>query len=71
MDNIVSLGSDRPKPYRAFDVPPSGARILFFTGVRYCRDREDEGESADARRGDPRGADAPDASLRVLDAAAH
>lgn len=71
MDNIVSLGSDQPRPYRAFDVPPSGARILFFTGVRYCRDREDEGESTGAGGTEPRGADARDASLRVLDAATH
>ena len=38
MDNVVTLSSDRPRPRRALGVPRSGARILFFTGVRYCRD---------------------------------
>ena len=41
MQNVVSLQPDRPRPQRALGVPRSGARILFFTGVRYCRD-EDE-----------------------------
>ena len=40
MQNIVSLPPDRRRPQRALGVPRSGARILFFTGVRYCRDEE-------------------------------
>ena len=44
MDNIVRLGYDRPRPRRSIDVPRSGARILFFTGVRYCRE-DDEASS--------------------------
>ena len=40
MDNIVKLGHDRPRPLRVLDVPRSGARILFFTGVRYCRESD-------------------------------
>lgn len=42
MQNIVSLQPDRPRPQRALAVPRSGARILFFTGVRYCRDEKDD-----------------------------
>ena len=38
MDNIVRLGRDRPRRPRVYDVPRSGARILLFTGVRYCRE---------------------------------
>ena len=68
MHNIVSLGSDRPRPQRALGVPRSGARILFFTGVRYCRD--------DERASSPTGSDHPGdpqtrSSERMLDAAAH
>ena len=38
MQNVVSLPPDRLRPQRALGVPRGGARILFFTGVRYCRD---------------------------------
>ena len=38
MQNVVSLQPDRPRPQRPAGVPRSGARILFFTGVRYCRE---------------------------------
>lgn len=65
MQNVVSLKPDHPRPQRALGVPRSGARILFFTGVRYCRD-EDEAPAQ------PRGY-APKAgrgSKRMLDAAA-
>lgn len=69
MDNIVSLGADRPRPQRMFDVPRSGARILFFTGVRYCRDDE----PAPSCRVAPDCRDAVHGALsdRVLDATAH
>ncbi len=40
MDKIVVLTTDRPRPRRSIEVPLSGARILFFTGVRYCREDE-------------------------------
>lgn len=71
MQNIVSLESDRPRPSRTFDVPREGARILFFTGVRYCRDEEDEASppSATAYRGSS--ASTSSLSDRPLDAAAH
>ncbi len=42
MDNIVSLGMERPRPRRRAGMPGEGARILFFTGVRYCRDVDDD-----------------------------
>ena len=45
MDNIVSFGPNRSRPRRLLDVPRSGAQILFFTGVRYCR--EQDGSLAD------------------------
>lgn len=41
MDKIVILPMERSAPRRRLDVPHSGARILFFTGVRYCRDTID------------------------------
>lgn len=48
MQNVVSLQPDRPRPQRALGVPRSGARILFFTGVRYCRDEGDVPARPDA-----------------------
>ncbi len=78
MQNVVSLQPDRPRPHRDFGVPRSGARILFFTGVRYCRD-----DTRDEGRGDGHdGGEAPvgpadlalhraSASGRMVDAAAH
>ena len=69
MQNIVSLQPDRPRPQRDLAVPRSGARILFFTGVRYCRDEDDE------TRASPLTAYCEvaqsTASDRPLDAAAH
>ena len=41
MDNIVNLGAERPRPRRRAGMPGDGARILFFTGVRYCRRSDD------------------------------
>ncbi len=41
MDNIVNLGAERPRPRRRAGTPGGGARILFFTGVRYCREPDD------------------------------
>ena len=41
MDNIVNLGAERPRPRRRAGMPGDGARILFFTGVRYCRKVDD------------------------------
>ena len=66
MQNVVSLQPDRPRPQRAFGVPRSGARILFFTGVRYCRDEAESPArpAAFASRDDL-------GSQRMLDAAAH
>lgn len=75
MQNVVSLRSDRPRPQRAFGVPPSGARILFFTGVRYCRDGHDDGDGAGRDDGaefaEPHGLHRSSASGRMLDAASH
>ena len=64
MKNVVSLQPDRPRPRRELGVPRSGARILFFTGVRYCRD-----ESQASTAPDP-SAHYGLASDRMLDAAA-
>ncbi len=41
MDKIVILPTERTAPRRSLTLPHSGARILFFTGVRYCRDTTD------------------------------
>lgn len=68
MQNIVSLPSDRRRPQRALGVPRSGARILFFTGVRYCRDEE---ATAYGGRGALRSGSAASGSDRVFDAATH
>ena len=67
MQNVLSLPADRQRPQRAFGVPRSGARILFFTGVRYCRDEPAEGF------GPAPGFRGPQAqsSDRVFDVAAH
>ncbi len=65
MQNVVSLPPERRRPQRALGVPRSGARILFFTGVRYCRDEDAVSFPAAARRGPSSGSD------RVLDAAAY
>ena len=66
MHNVVSLQPDRPRPPRAFGVPRSGARILFFTGVRYCRD-----EAGSPTRPDRYASHDDLGSQRMLDAAAH
>ena len=69
MDNIVSLEMGRPRPARALNMPRDGARILFFTGIRYVRDEE-----APARSGGEQPLHALAAvpgSERMLDAAAH
>jgi hypothetical protein len=66
MQNVVSLQPDRPRPQRALGVPRSGARILFFTGVRYCRD-----DATVQARPDAYGAHGGNGSERMLDAAAH
>ena len=66
MHNVVSLQPDRPRPQRALGVPRNGARILFFTGVRYCRDEAEAPSRPDgfaARHGL--------GSEGMLDAAAH
>ena len=67
MQNVLSLPADRQRPQRALGVPRSGARILFFTGVRYCRDEPVESFGPAQQR---RAAQAA-ASDRVFDAAAH
>ena len=71
MDNIVNLGADRPRPRRLAGMPGDGARILFFTGVRYCRDGDENALSGS--RGDPadRHDDATATSGLALDLAAH
>ena len=67
MQNVLSLPADRRRPQRVLGVPRSGARILFFTGVRYCRDEPAEGYGpAPAFHGAPAAT-----SDRVFDAAAH
>ncbi len=68
MQNIVSLQPDRPRPQRPLGIPRSGARILFFTGVRYCRD---EDEISRPTGGAPRGHSKGSVSDRPIDAAAH
>lgn len=71
MDNIVRLGGERPRRPRALDVPQSGARILFFTGVRYCRDEEDALPAVpEAHVIDGHGRHAAESGL-ALDRAAH
>ena len=71
MHNIVNLGSERPRPRRRVGMPGDGARILFFTGVRYCRESDDNAsgnlrsDQADRGAGDAIG------SGLVLDLAAH
>lgn len=66
MDNIVSLEIERPRPRRDFGPPRDGAQILFFTGIRYCRDEEDLASSADHDHALPIAA-----SARALDVASH
>ena len=66
MHNVVSLQPDRPRPQRALGVPRNGARILFFTGVRYCRD-----EAEAPLRPEDYAARPGLGSERMLDAAAH
>lgn len=66
MQNVVSLRPDRPRRQRVLGVPRDGARILFFTGVRYCRDDADEPARLDA----PGAYHAP-SSGRPFDTAAH
>ncbi len=68
MQNIVSLPPDRRRPQRALGVPRSGARILFFTGVRYCRDEE---AAPYLGLGALRAGSSSTGSDRVFDAAAH
>ena len=68
MDNVVNLVADRPRQRRAAEVPQSGARILFFTGIRYCRD---EAPAPCHAAIDYAAASRAAASERVIDAAAH
>jgi hypothetical protein len=65
MQNVVSLGPERPRPPRALGLPREGARILFFTGVRYCRNEDA------APNGGEEPSPQPIPSSRMLDAAAH
>lgn len=67
MDNVVNLAADRPRQRRSAEVPQSGARILFFTGIRYCRDEAPTPCFAAIDYAASRAA----ASERVVDAAAH
>ena len=71
MDNIVNLGAERPRPRRRAGMPGDGARILFFTGVRYCREPDDNALSD--LRGDEadRGGAGTATSGLALDLAAH
>ncbi len=52
MNNIVAFGTGRDRPRRFGEVAREGARILFFTGVRYVRMDEDEATqcAAEAKR---------------------
>ncbi len=45
MNNIVDFGIGRTRPSRSVQVKQDGARILFFTGVRYERTEEDDAPS--------------------------
>ena len=69
MDNIVNLGAERPRSRRRAGMPGDGARILFFTGVRYCRDSDNALSGARSDQRD-RGAATASSGL-ALDLAAH
>jgi hypothetical protein len=43
MATIVTMPAQRPKRFRS-DEAQAGARILFFTGIRYVRDDPSEEE---------------------------
>ena len=68
MDNVVNLVADRPRQRKAAEVPQDGARILFFTGIRYCRD---EAPAPCHAAIDYASASLAAASERAVDAAAH
>ena len=71
MDNIVNLGVERPRPRRRAGMPGDGARILFFTGVRYCREADDNAlRGSGGDRADRGGAGTANSGL-ALDLAAH
>lgn len=42
MNNIVDFRTGPARPRRSILVKEDGARILFFTGVRYSRERDDD-----------------------------
>ena len=42
MNNVVDFGAGRDRPRRFTPVMEDGARILFFTGVRYVRSTDDD-----------------------------
>ena len=71
MHNIVNLGSERQRPRRRAGMPGDGARILFFTGVRYCRESDDNASSHLRSDQADRGAGAAIGSGLALALAAH
>ena len=42
MNNIVDFRTGRSRPRRSIPLSQDGAQILFFTGVRYLRESDDE-----------------------------
>lgn len=48
MNNIVDFRTGPARPRRSILVTEDGARILFFTGVRYSREREDQPQTLPA-----------------------
>ncbi len=71
MDNIVNLGAERPRPRRRAGMPGDGARILFFTGVRYCRDSDENALSGSRGDQGDRDDDVTATSGLALELAAH
>lgn len=71
MDKVVTLPMERAAPRRRSDVPHSGARILFFTGVRYCRDAIDVVPGSDSEQRGRHEAALLAAPDLALDLAAH
>jgi hypothetical protein len=80
MKNIVDLSTGRARSRHPSDLPPDGARILLFTGVRYVREPEPDvpafvPEMTCFHRADvnhrPDGTEATAASGACLDLAAH
>jgi hypothetical protein len=74
MNNIVDFRTGPARPRRSIPDSEDGARILFFTGVRYSRDPEDHPEHLAGELAllqEASGSTQKFASEAVLDLAAH